>query len=122
MSEKEKIKLIELILRDIRLNWIEPKKRVMKARDLCLEIGGDDFKHLAKVCDEYMKDCGDGRFFRDTFPEGYEDMEVLHGLESTFFDKSEEFKQAVINTLTCPEDAFTDWEEREEYLFSQKCY
>ena len=43
ISEKEKIKLIELILRDIRLNWTEPKARVMKAKELCLEIGGEHF-------------------------------------------------------------------------------
>ena len=120
MTEKEKILLIELILRDIRLNWTEPKARVMKARELCLEVGGDDFKHLAKVCEEYMKDCGDGRFFRDTFPEGYEDMNAIHGLKSTFLDKSEEFKQAAEMILSCPEHAFTDWEEKEELEYMQR--
>lgn len=121
MTREEKILLIQLILRDVRLNWTEPKARVVKAKELCLEIGGDDFKRLAKVCDEYMKDYGDGRFFRDTFPEGYEEMDTIHGLASTFLDKSEEFKQAAERILSCPEHAFTDWEEREEHLFSQ-CY
>ena len=113
MTREEKMLLAQLILKDIRLNWTELKTRAAKAKELCLEIGGDDFKHLAKVCEEYMKGCGDGRFFRDTFPEGYEGMDTIHGLESTFLDKSEAFKQAAEDILTYPEYAFTDWEERD---------
>ncbi len=113
MSEKEKILLIELILRDIRYNWTEAYDRAKEVRNLCLEVGGEQFNHLAKVCEEYMKDCGDGRFFRDTFPEGYEGMDVIHGLEPTFLDKSEAFKQAAVDILTDPEYAFTDWKDKE---------
>ena len=109
MSEQEKILLIELILNDIRLNWADSvSSRVETAYRLCGEIStrSDDFLHLGEVIREW--DHSDGRYFRDTFPEGYEDMSNLHNLDYRLNDKSDEFKRVVDSVLTYPEYLFED--------------
>ena len=123
MDIKEKILLVQLLLIDIRCNWGWEKdkgicSRAKKARDLCNDIANrlndDRYLTLASRCDEYIRDCsngyGDGRYFRDTFPYGYEDMDNLHGLKTTFSDKSEEFKTIAKSYITYPDTRFDDWE------------
>lgn len=125
MDVKEKILLIQLLLIDVRCNWGWENtgnnvcSRVAKVRDLCEELANtlDDNRYLilARCCDEYIStfyDDGDGRYFRNVFPYGYEDMDNLHGLESTFLDKSDEFKQVAEKYITYPDNRFDDWEDR----------
>ena len=125
MDAKEKILLVQLLLIDVRCNWGWENtgnnvcSRVTKARDLCEELANalDDNRYLilASCCDEYIRnyfDDGDGRYFRDVFPYGYEDMDNLHGLEPTFLDKSDEFKQIAEKYITYPDNRFDDWEDR----------
>ena len=126
MKVKEKILLVELLLRDIRGNWGWENdgkicSRAIKSLDLCDEIANElndsDFSELASSCNQYIRDYfeySDGRFFRDEFPYGYIDMDSLHGLEPTFLDKSDDFKRAAEEYLTYPEFHFTDWEEVKE--------
>ena len=122
MNVREKILLVELLLRDIRSNWGwentrgEFCSRAVKARDLCdyiaEELGDDDYHILGTQCDSYIASyfCdGDGRYFREKFPYGYENMEYLHGLENTFLDKSKEFRALAEQYLTYPEFRFSDW-------------
>lgn len=123
MNVKEKILLIQLLLEDIRCNWGWERdrgicSRAVKARDLCNELASGleykSFAILADCCDRYIRDYfedGDGRYFRDVFPYGYENMYILHCLESTYMDKSDEFKCVAEQYLTYPENRFDDWEE-----------
>lgn len=124
MNVKEKILLIQLLLKDIRGNWGWENdngicSRAIKARDLCKELASgledERFETLAGCCDDYIATYfvdGDGRYFRDVFPYGYENMDVLHGLESTYMDKSNEFKSVAEEYLTYPENRFDDWKDR----------
>ena len=124
MNINEKILLVELLLRDIRGNWgywgigRDAEERALKAKELCEEIekenNGSRFNLLAHSCDEYIEASKfygdwDGRWFRDEFPAGYENMDKLHGLNYTFKDKSDEFKSLAKEYLTYPEHAFEDW-------------
>lgn len=124
MTTNEKILLVQLLLEDIRGNWgWENVKGVIchranKAKELCEEIAGEiantDFLTLANACAIYIKyyhEDGDGRFFRDAFPHGYNNMENLHGLSSTINDKSAELKELALEFLTYPEFRFEDWDE-----------
>lgn len=124
MNVKEKILLIELLLRDIRGNWGWEKdkgvcNRAIEARDLCeelaYELNDGRYLTLANCCNEYITyyfEDGDGRYFRDIFPNGYEEMDILHGLKYTYMDKSDEFKSIAETYLTYPKYMFEDWEER----------
>lgn len=124
MTIKEKILLVQVLLEDIRGNWgWENDKgvfchRANKAKELCKEIAEEtsnaDFLILANSCEVYIgyyHEDGDGRFFRDRFPYGYINMESLHGLESTFGDKSAEFQTLAREYLTHPEFRFDDWRD-----------
>jgi hypothetical protein len=125
MNVKEKILLVQLLLEDIRGNWgcgwtgKDALERAVKARDLCEEIASelndDNYLTLADSCNGYIRyyyEDGDGRWFRAEFPHGYENMNVLHGLESTYMDKSDEFKSVAEEYLTYPDNRFDDWEDR----------
>ena len=124
MSIAEKILLVQLLLYDIRCNWGWENdngncSRAIKARDLCeelaRELNDDRFMTLASCCNEYTASyCidGDGRYFRNVFPYGYEDMETLHNLAATFLDKSDEFKELAETYITFPDTKFDDWEDR----------
>lgn len=118
MDIQEKILLVQLLLKDIRLNWgWEKRDRAAKAKELCEEINQKlnslSFHNLAKTCEEYIcceeDGCNDGRFFRAEFPDGYEGMDHLHGLTHTFADKSYNFKITAEEYLTYPEYLFDDW-------------
>lgn len=123
MNVTEKILLVQLLLEDIRGNWGWENNgdfcsRAIKAKDLCEELASDlnddRYLTLANSCDTYIAnyfDDGDGRYFRDVFPYGYEHMDFLHGLAPTFLDKSEEFKLIAKEYLTYPESRFDDWDE-----------
>lgn len=110
MTEREKILLVELLLRDVRLNFADTvSPRVKFAKTLCMELGGD-FEILSKDCDEFLADSGcDGRYFRNDFPHGYECMEALHNLSNTYKDKSLEFQKYVKTYITCPDFIFSDY-------------
>lgn len=124
MNVKEKILLVQLLLEDIRGNWghgwigRNAMDRANKAKSLCEEIAKElndnNYFILAITCDEYLSLCedgdGDGRFFREEFPEGYENMDELHGLSPTYKDKSDEFKSVSEEYLTYPQNRFDDWE------------
>ena len=121
MNVKEKILLIELLLRDIRGNWgWENDKgicsRAIEARDLCEEVANElddnNYLILANTCNTYIEnyyDDGDGRWFRCEFPEGYEDMDNLHCLSYTYNDKSDDFRSIAKEYLTYPKYMFEDW-------------
>lgn len=125
MHVKEKILLVQLLLIDVRCNWgwentgNDDCSRVTKAKELCEELANgledDRYLILASCCDEYIRNYyydGDGRYFRDSFPYGYEYMDILHGLESTYADKSDEFKMIVNKYITYPDSRFDDWEDK----------
>lgn len=125
MNVKEKILLVQLLLEDIRGNWgwqwvgKDAIERAMKARDLCKEIAeelnDDNYLILANSCDCYIRyfySDGDGRWFRYAFPNGYENMDALHGLEPTYMDKSDEFKVVAEEYFTHPECRLEDWDAR----------
>lgn len=126
MDVKEKILLVQLLLEDIRGNWgfgwygADAEHRALKAKSLCQEIASElndnSYMTLAETCDKYIEDSykygdWDGRFFRESFPNGYENMEYLHGLTETYKDKSEDFQSVAKEYLTYPENRFDDWEE-----------
>lgn len=128
MNVKEKILLVQLLLEDIRGNWgywgigKDAEDRALKAKSLCEEIAkelkNDEYDQLSFSCDKYIESsrkCGDwdGRWFRDIFPYGYENMAELHGLNPTFNDKSDEFRAVAKEYLTYPENRFEDWEKGE---------
>lgn len=124
MSITEKILLVELLLIDIRGNWGWENdhgicSRAVKARTLCEELASEladeRFMVLADRCSDYIADYfedGDGRYFREAFPHGYENLDNMHDLEYTFADKSDEFKVVVDDYLTHPECRFDDWDAR----------
>ncbi len=119
MSREETIYMIQCLLQDIRGNWGEKvEERAELAKDLCEELGEEDFLTLASECAEFlaMESCDrDGRYFRAEFPYGYENMDKLHGLPHTLADKSDEFKGLAEVYITYPEYRFDDVEE-EKYL------
>ena len=126
MTTKEKILLVQLLLQDIRGNWGWEKRgrigsRAEVAKDLCKEIKDEtndiSYKTLAASCKEYIDSSKaqgdwDGRWFREPFPNGYENMDELHGLKHTYMDKSDGFKILAEAYLTYPEYRFEDWEDR----------
>ena len=119
MNTKEKMLMVQLILEDIRGNWAyDAEERALKAMSLCEEIanetGNKDFLLLADFCDVYIStskklDDWDGRFFRNPFPRGYEDIIKMHKLKPTYKDKSKDFKTVAIEYLTYPSYRFDDW-------------
>ena len=118
MSREETILMIQLLLEDIRGNWgWEVLCRDIEASRLSESLIGEveGMEELMLTIDNYhnIDLCEkDGRYFRDTYPYGYENMEQLHNLTKTFDDKSDEFKEIAVDFLTYPEYAFEDWEER----------
>ena len=115
MIKEEKILLVELLLRDIRGNWVRTNKRLKTAYTLCEELStdevyGEEFKVLAKEIKDWDK--SDGRYFRSEFPYGYEMMGYTHKLPYTYKDRSNEFKD-MAKLLTYPEYSFSDWENKE---------
>lgn len=114
---KEKVLALQLILEDIRGNWgWDLQERVDKAKEICegLSHKDDDFKTLLSTIEEFKAEMEeepewvDGRFFRNEFPCGYENMSMLHGLNNTYKDKSDQFK-ADVECLTYPDLRFSDW-------------
>ena len=126
MNVKEKILLVQLLLEDIRGNWghgaygRNAEERAVKAKSLCEEIAKEnnnsEFLILADFCDTYINSSKrwgdwDGRFFRQKFPMGYENMDNLHNLKFTYRNKSKDFQTTAKEYLTYPEFRFDDWEE-----------
>lgn len=124
--------MIQLLLTDIRCNWgcnwgeKSPEDRALKAKSLCEEVtnetNNDEFMLLADFCDTYINSSKrwgdwDGRFFRSSFPMGYEKMDKLHKLKPTYNNKSKDFKIVVDEYITSPEVIFDDWEVQSKYLY-----
>lgn len=111
MTEEEKILALQLLLQDMRGSF--PLEgygdvRMVEAKKLADELGfkahSDSIQELAD--DDYR----DGRHFRTSVENGgYEGMDSLHNLPSTFHDKSEEFRRLMTATLQFPEYIFSDW-------------
>ena len=113
MNKKEKVLLLELILRDIRGNWTNQGCRVSKAFKLARELE-EKIKSMGELVDTIGNyDYIDGRYFRDKYPKGYINMNELHDLSYTILDKSEDFKEET-QILTFPEYCFEDWNEYNE--------
>ena len=125
MNTNEKILLVQLLLEDIKDESGHGKfgrnaeDRASKAESLCKEIANeshnDEYLILADFCDTYIKTSKkwgdwDGRFFRQSFPMGYEKMNKLHGLKYTIKNKSNEFQLIVKEYMTFPELRFNDWD------------
>ena len=118
MNTNEKILLIQLILEDIENDWNRKAEgRALKAKSLCEEVAKEtnniDFTLLADFCDTYISsskrwDDWNGRFFRQPFPMGYERMDRLHDLKSTYNNKSNDFKDVVKGYILHPELVFGD--------------
>ncbi len=117
MSREEKIFMVQCLLQDIRSNWMDDvEDRAEMAKDLCEELGEEEFLTLASECAEFLTMdpvSRDGRYFREEFPYGYENMDKLHNLSHTLADKSDEFKKLADLYITCPECRFEDAEERD---------
>ena len=114
MVNQEKILALQLILEDIRGNWgWNLEERIDTALYLSTELAKEYpiYQEMVDTVRTYKINCAngdnDGRFFRDTFPYGYEDMDKEHRLKKTFADKSGEFKSTV-SCLTYPEHRFLD--------------
>lgn len=121
MNSKEKLLGIQLILEDIRCNWGDDlTDRLTTVKGLIRSLAdseeyGEDMKHMLSSVAEYedmLKEDGvvDGRFFAEDYPYGYYEMDIVHGLEKTLQDKSDEFKENM-KCLTHPEDRFNDYNE-----------
>lgn len=112
MNKKEKILLLELLLEDIRGNWgwenSNRKDYAIKLTNEILDVKG--MNELKSTIEAY-EHGEDGRYFRDIYPYGYENMVKLHGLNFTLKDKSKEFQQKALQYLTYPEYRFEDIED-----------
>ena len=117
MKTDEKILFLQLLLKDLSLDWSNVAKyRVKYAKKLSTEIAeetqNESFIVLAENCDFYIKqshnDYFDGRYFRVAFPYGYLKMQKLHNLKATVTDKSQSFKNDVF-LFACPHLLFCDW-------------
>lgn len=118
MSIEEKLLALELILKDIRLNWSDDLEyRINAAEKISLDLlmnekYNKDMECMLKSIRKFKKTVYDvwcdGRYFRTNYPMGYKGMSCLHNLTYTYEDKSYKFKD-VVDCLTYPEYAFTDW-------------
>jgi hypothetical protein len=131
MDIKEKILLIDCLLRDIRGDWSSRLKlRARLAESLCKEIykkyneeSSDDahralttqFFTLGNRCHDFI-DChyDDGRYFREEFPYGYEGLDKFHGFTNSFKERSDEFKWYAYRFLNNPNQRFVDFVDKEE--------
>ena len=113
MTRNEMIYMVQCLLYDVRLDWAHNvEQRVELARHYCLELN-DDFNTLADRCVNYLNTVEkegnfDGRYFREDFPLGYENMNKLHSLSNKLADKSEEFIRIARENLRCIEFMFED--------------
>lgn len=115
MSKEEMALALQLILEDIRGNWGgDLEERVDVAFYLATQLSKNDNVYLRMIASingfkEDMKtEWCDGRYFRTSFPNGYNGMDSLHNIPHTNEDKSDEFKDAV-SCLTYPEYRFEDY-------------
>ena len=123
MTRNETIRLIEVLLRDLRGSWrCYNTRRARLAEYLCRSLNEDSFNTLADRCRSFYQindtDSCDGRYFRAEFPYGYEEMEKLYDEDfdrSTLEDKSDEFKAYVKEYVVYPSTEFDDFPEEEEF-------
>lgn len=120
MNTKEKILLVQVLLEDIEYYYDNnAENRAEKAKSVCAELANetrnDEYLILADFCDTYIKigkrhNDWDGRFFRQSFPMGYNGMDKKHGLKHTYHNRSDDFKSTVIEYMSAPEFVFKDLE------------
>ena len=116
MTENEKILLLQIILEDIRGDWgLNLWDRVNKAKKLAKELKLRI--HIDRIEEFESHSVGyghvDGRHFRCSYDfGGYQDMGILHGLDKTYKDKSDEFKIEALEILNSPEYIFNDWSDK----------
>ena len=118
MIIEEKLLALELILKVIRGNWSDDlEDRINTAEKISLDLlmnekYNKDMEVMLKSIREFKETIDDmrcdGRHFRTSYPRGYMGMSCLHGLDYSYEDKSDKFKE-VVECLTYPEYAFTDW-------------
>ena len=137
MDIKEKIILIDCLLRDIRADWSSRLKlRASLAALLCKEVSDfykerslnhlepaysapvsiwKDFFTLGNRCIEFI-DChyDDGRYFREEFPYGYEGLSGFYDIPISFVERSDEFKWYAYRFLNYPKQRFDDFVDKEE--------
>ena len=123
MNINEKLLAIEIIFRDICSDWRKDHKlleRLEIAEKLVQDIINDsdckdELKYqlsiTANEIDMFKYDIEqgayDGRVFCDIFPNGFEEMDKLHNLSYTYYDKSEEFKN-IVDCILYPRYVFSD--------------
>ena len=118
MSIEEKLLALELILKDIRGYWADDlEDRINTAEEISLDLlmnekYNKDMECMLKSIREFKETIDDvwcdGRHFRRDYPMGYIGMSCLHGLDYSYEDKSDKFKE-VVGCLIYPEHVFTDW-------------
>ena len=123
MTRNETIRLIEVLLRDLRGSWrCYNTRRARLADYLCRSLNEDNFDILANRCRTFYciddTDSCDGRYFRAEFPYGYEEMEKLYDEDfsrDALEDKSDEFKAYVKEYVVHPASHFDDFPKEEEF-------
>ena len=116
MFIEEKVLLIELLMKDLTYNWTyNPKRRIHKAIELCLDIDRPNFNILAATLSSYATGLDNFtadekyNYFKDhNFPYGYQHMTHIHKLPYTFTYKSPDFKRHALHYLINPHMFFTD--------------
>lgn len=112
MNKPEKVLLLELLLKDIRLNWnYKVEERLNKALEIAKELQFD--AQILKI-EEFMKNKDTdeiiGSYFRCNIEDGgYIGMEFHHQLSYSYMNKSVEFKSAVDSIFVCAEFLFTTY-------------
>ena len=114
MTKKEKLLLLDLLMRDIRGAFPENKldERLIKVLELSKELGLDT---LYNETLEWLKHCDylDGRQFRDC-DYNYDVVSKMHNLKPTYKDKSYGFCiESMI--IKHKEYFFTDYKNDNDY-------
>ena len=121
MTTSEKIYLVEVLLEDLRNNWAyRVSSRMDLAYRLCGELVDKDDRFLQLGETIRLWDRSDGRYFRDDFPNGYENMYELHKLDRNLKNKSIDFQNYVAMFVTYPEYRFADVANPSEITLSSR--
>ena len=113
MTKKEKLLLLDLLMRDIRGAFPENEQdeRLVKVLELSKELGLELYNETL----EWLKKCDylDGRQFRDC-ETNYDIISKMHNLKPTYKDKSHGFcMEAMI--IKHKEYFFTDYKNDNDY-------
>jgi hypothetical protein len=102
MDRREKLLLLELILKDLHGAWgCEAEARIRVALKLAHELELE--VHVSRLA---ANECDDPYYFQVSYRQGgYVDMDRLHGLDYSPIAKSWEFLEAATRILQHPERA-----------------